>query len=206
MARYFEVHPQNPQPRSIMQVAEILGDGGIIAWPTDSAFALGCTMGNKEGLERMRRIRDLDERHHFTLVVSEFAALGEFVVMDNRSFRAVKAATPGPYTFILRATRELPRMMLHPKKKTVGVRIPDHVTALALLAELGEPLVSTSLIMPGEQEAMSEGYQIFERIGHEVDAVLDSGDVPHSPTTVIDLSGEEPVVEREGRGGLELFR
>ena len=133
MARYFDVHPANPQPRALTQVAQILGDGGLVAYPTDSAFALGCALGNAEGIERIRRIRHLDDKHHFTLVVDEFAHLGQYVEMDNWIFRAVKAATPGPYTFILKATREVPKVMLHPKKRTVGVRIPDHRTTLALL-------------------------------------------------------------------------
>ena len=149
MARYFDVHPDNPQPRALEQVVDILRSGGLVAYPTDSAFALGCTLGNREGLERIRGIRHLDRHHHFTLVCSEFAQLGTYVQMDNWMFRAVKAATPGPYTFVLPATREAPKVMLNDRKKTVGVRLPQHTTALALLSLLGEPLMSSTLILPG---------------------------------------------------------
>lgn len=182
------------------QVTRIIQDGGLVVYPTDSAFAFGCRLGNKEGLERIRRIRDLDDKHHFTLVVSEFAALGDYVDMDNQVFRAVKAATPGPYTFIVKATREVPRMMAHPKKRTVGVRIPDHVTALALLAELSEPLVSSTLLLPGHEEPLIDGWAISEELAHTVDAVLDSGDVGLEPTTVVDLSGDVPEILRVGAG------
>lgn len=205
MARYFDVHPENPQPRSVMQVAQIITDGALVVWPTDSAFALGCLLGNREGLDRIRTIRRLDSSHHFTLVVREFAQLGEFVKMSTPAFRAVRACTPGPYTFILNATRELPRAMLHPKKKTVGVRIPQHVTARALLKELGEPIVSSTLIMPGEEYPLSDGWAIKELLENRVDAVLDSGDVSDTPTTVVDLSGDEPVVLRQGAGDVSLF-
>lgn len=200
MARYFDVHPDNPQPRALSQVAQILTGGGLIAYPTDSGFALGCVLGNKEGLERIRSIRDLDRHHHFTLVCSEFAQLGQYVNMDNRIFRAVKAATPGPYTFILHATREAPKAMLHEKKRTVGVRVPEHTTALALLAELGEPLMSSTLILPGHDEPMTDGWAVKEELDHLVDAVLDSGDCGLGPTTVVDLTGEEPEIARLGAG------
>src|SRR5690606_4561380 len=144
MAKYFDVHPDNPQPRAIGQVVDLVRDGALLAYPTDSCYALGCQLGNREGLERIRRIRQLDDKHHFTLVCREFAQLGQFVHIDNAVFRSIKAATPGSYTFILPATKEVPRQMLHPKKKTVGVRIPDHVTTQTLLAELGEPLLSST--------------------------------------------------------------
>ncbi len=169
-----------------------------MAYPTDSGFALGVRFGNREGLERIRRLRQLDERHHFTLVVDEFAKLGAFVTMDNWIFRAVKAATPGQYTFILRATKEVPRAMAHPKKRTVGVRIPQNVTALALLATLGEPLMSSSLILPGQDEPLVDGWTIKDTLDHELDAVLDSGDAGTELTTVVDLSGEEPEILRVG--------
>lgn len=205
MARYFDVHPDNPQPRALAQVVDILRSGGLVAYPTDSAFALGCTLGNREGLERIRGIRHLDRHHHFTLVCSEFAQLGTYVQMDNWMFRAVKAATPGPYTFVLPATREAPKVMLNDRKKTVGVRLPQHTTALALLSLLGEPLMSSTLILPGEDEPLADGWTIADTLGHEVDAVLDSGDVGLRPTTVIDLSGEEPAVVRLGAGDPEPF-
>lgn len=205
MARYFDVHPANPQPRSLSQVVDILSDGGLIAYPTDSGFALGCRLGTREALDRIRTIRHLDDRHHFTLVCSEFAQLGAYVQMGNQAFRAIKAHTPGPYTFILTATREAPKAMLHPKKKTVGVRIPDHVTARALLDLLGEPLQSSSLILPGSEEPMTDGWTIAETLAHEVDAVLDSGDVGLLATTVVDLSGDEVEVLRVGAGDPEPF-
>ena len=200
MARYFDVHPTNPQPRSVSQVADLVRDGGLVAYPTDSGFALGCRMGNRDALDRIRSLRQLTDKHHFTLVCSEFAQLGEWVQMSNRDFRAIKAVTPGPYTFILAATREVPRAMLHPRKKTVGVRIPDHVTARALLAELGEPLQSSSLILPGEEDPLTDGWTIADNLGHLVDAVLDSGDVGLHPTTVVDLSGDEVQLVLIGAG------
>jgi len=205
MARYFDVHPANPQARSIAQVVRILQEGGLVVYPTDSGFALGCVLGNREGLERMRALRGLDRHHHFTLVCSTFAQLGQYVEMGNDVFRTVKAYTPGPYTFILRATREAPKAMLNDRKRTVGVRIPDHVTALALLEELGEPLMSTSLILPGHSDALRDGWTIAEEHAHQVDAVLDSGDVGLGPTTVVDLSGDEVVVERVGAGDASPF-
>jgi tRNA threonylcarbamoyl adenosine modification protein (Sua5/YciO/YrdC/YwlC family) len=205
MARYFEVHPDNPQPRALREVADILNNDGLVAYPTDSGFALGCKLGNRDGLDRIRRIRDLDDKHHFTLVCRDFAQLGQFVQMDNAVFRAVKAHTPGPYTFILPGTREVPRQMLQPKKKTVGVRIPVHRTALALLEVLGEPLMSSTLILPGEEEPIGEGWQINDGLGNQLDAVLDSGDVTTAPTTVINFSGDEVTVDRRGAGDPSSF-
>lgn len=205
MARYFDVHPDNPQPRAIGQVVDVVRRGGLVAYPTDSCFALGCQLGNREGLDRIRAIRRLDQDHHFTLVCSEFAQLGQFVQMDNDVFRLVKAATPGQYTFILPATREVPRQMLHPKKKTVGVRIPSHTTSLALLAALGEPLMSSTLLLPDQDQPMTEGWMITDELGGQLDAVLDSGDCGTEPTTVVDLSGDEVVVVRRGAGDPSRF-
>ena len=205
MAQYYDVHPDNPQPRTLNQMVRILEEGGLIAYPTDSCYALGCALGNGSGIERIRRIRQLGDRHHFTLVISEFAQLGAFVEMDNRVFRAVKAATPGPYTFILKATREVPKMMQHPKKRTVGVRIPDHRTTLALLDAVGSPLVSSTLLLPDHPEPLVEGWTIKELLDHEVDAVLDSGDCGLTPTTVVDLSTEEPEIVRVGAGDPSPF-
>ena len=205
MAKYFDVHPENPQPRAIRQVADIVRDDGLIAYPTDSCFALGCRMGNKDGLDRIREIRHLDDRHHFTLMCRDFAQLGQFVQINNASFRLVKASTPGPYTFILPATKEVPRRLLHPRKKTVGVRIPEHVVAQALLAELGEPLVSSTLLLPGQDEPMTMGWEIKEALDHVVDAVLDSGECGVEPTTVIDLSDGEPEIIRVGAGDVTRF-
>jgi tRNA threonylcarbamoyl adenosine modification protein (Sua5/YciO/YrdC/YwlC family) len=200
MARYFDVHPVDPQPRSISQAVQIIRDGGVVAYPTDSCFALGSALDNPEGKARMLRIRQLDERHHFTLVCRDFAQLAHLVHLDNRVFRAVKAATPGQYTFILPATKEVPRRLMHPKKKTVGVRIPDHPVVNALLAEHGEPMLSTTLLLPGEEDPMTQGWEIKERLDHEVDAVIDSGECGLEPTTVVDFSDGYPVVVRRGAG------
>ncbi len=205
MARYFDVHPDNPQPRALDQVARILEDSGVIAYATDSGFALGTLLGNHSGADRIREIRHLDERHHMTVVVSEFSQLGRYVQMDNWVFRAIKAATPGPYTFILPATREVPRAMQHPKKKTIGVRVPEHRAALALLDRVGEPLLSSTLILPGAEDPMTDGWQINEEIGNLIDAVFDSGDAGLTPTTVVDLTGDEPQILRQGGGDPELF-
>ncbi len=200
MARYFDVHPVDPQPRSVQQAVQIIRDGGVVAYPTDSCFALGCALGNADGKQRMLRIRQLDERHHFTLVCRDFAQMAHLVHLDNRVFRAVKAATPGQYTFILPATKEVPRRLLHPRKKTVGVRIPDHPVVHALLEELGEPLLSTTLLMPGDEEPMTQGWEIKERLDHQIDAVIDSGECGLEPTTVVDFSDGYPEVVRRGAG------
>lgn len=200
MARYFDVHPVNPQVRSIRAAAEIVRDGGLIAYPTDSMYALGAALGNKDGKERILRLRGLDERHDFTLVCADFAQLGQFVHISNRVFRAVRAATPGRYTFILPATKEVPRQFLHPKKKTVGVRIPEHTVVKSLLEELGEPILSSTLILPGHEEALTHGWEIKELLDHDLDAVIDAGDVTGEPTTVIQFDGDVPEVIRVGAG------
>ena len=205
MARYFDVHPENPQARSISQVVAILRDGGVIAYPTDSGFALGAAMGHVHALERIREIRHLDERHHFTLLCADFAQLGQYALPSNAMFRTVKACTPGPYTFILPASREVPRKLQNPSKRTVGIRIPKHTVAQALLAELGEPLVSSTLLLPDEHEPMTQGWEIKERLDHQVDAVIDSGECGVEPTTVIDLSGPEPEILRRGAGDPSRF-
>ena len=197
MARYFDVHPQDPQPRTIGQVVELLRSGGLIAYPTDSCYALGALLGNREALDRIRLIRQLDSKHHFTLVCKDFAQLGQFVNIDNNVFRSIKAATPGPYTFILPATKEVPRRMLHPKKKTVGVRIPDHKVVHAVLDELGEPLLSSTLLLPDQEDPLTQGWEIKERLEHQVDGVVDSGDCGPEPTTVVDFSdGYAEIVRR----------
>lgn len=200
MARYFDIHPDNPQPRAIGQVVSLLRAGGLIVCPTDSCFAFGCLLGNRDGLDRIREIRQLDHRHHFTLICHDFAQLGQFVHVDNKVFRLVKACTPGRYTFILPATKEVPRRLLRPKKATVGVRMPRHTVTQALLTELGEPLVSSTLLLPGTEEPMTQGWEIKERLDHLVDAVIDSGDCGVEPTTVVDLSGPEPEILRHGAG------
>jgi tRNA threonylcarbamoyl adenosine modification protein (Sua5/YciO/YrdC/YwlC family) len=206
MARYLDVHPDNPQARSIAQAADIVREGGLIAYPTDSCFALGCAMGNVHGLARIREIRHLDERHHFTLVCADFAQLGQYVQVSTAMFRTVKACTPGSYTFILPASREVPRKLQDPKTMTVGVRIPKHTVVQTLLTELGEPLVSSTLLLPDEAEPMTVGWDIKERLDHLVDAVVDSGDCGVEPTTVVDLSGEEPVILRVGAGDPTRFQ
>lgn len=205
MARYYDVHPDNPQPRTLRQVVGLVRDGGLIAYPTDSCFAFGCQLGDRHGLDRIRDIRRLDERHHFTLVCRDFAQLGQFVQISNAVFRLVKSCIPGSYTFILPATREVPRRMLHPRKRTVGVRVPDHAVAQALLAELDEPLVSSTLILPGEEEPLTQGWEIKERLDHVLDGVVDAGDCGKEPTTVVDLSGDEPAVLRHGAGDPSRF-
>jgi tRNA threonylcarbamoyl adenosine modification protein (Sua5/YciO/YrdC/YwlC family) len=205
MARYFDVHPVNPQPRSIAQVAALLRGDGLVAYPTDSCYALGSRLDNPEGAERIRRIRRLDDGHHFTLVCADFAQLGQLVQLDNAAFRAVKAATPGPYTFILPATREVPKRLAHPKKRTVGVRIPDHTVVRALLREVGEPLLSSTLLLPDADEPMTDGWQIKEELDHVVDAVIDAGDCGTEPTTVVDWSAGYPEVVRVGAGDPSRF-
>jgi tRNA threonylcarbamoyl adenosine modification protein (Sua5/YciO/YrdC/YwlC family) len=205
VARYFDVHPDNPQARSIRQVADLVRAGALIAYPTDSCYALGCQLGNRAGLDRIREIRRLDSRHHFTLVCRDFAQLGQLVHVSNSVFRLVKAATPGSYTFILPATREVPRRLLHPRKHTVGVRIPAHTVAQALLADLGEPLLSSTLVLPDADEPMTDGWQIKERLDHQIDAVLDGGECGKEPTTVVDLSQDEPEILRRGAGDPSRF-
>lgn len=205
MSRYFDVHPDDPQPRSIGQVVEILRNDGLVAYPTDSGYALGIQLGNRDGLERIRTIRQLDDKHHFTLVCADFAQLGPLVHLSNHHFRSVKAATPGPYTFILPATGEVPKRLMHPKKKTVGVRIPDFRLVQALLAELGEPLLSSTLIVPGSEEPMTEGWLVQDELGQLLDAVIDVGECGSSPTTVVDLSEDVPEVLRYGAGDAARF-
>ncbi|GAB2673759.1 L-threonylcarbamoyladenylate synthase [Thalassiella azotivora] len=205
MARFVEVHPVDPQPRSIAQLVAMLRDGGLIAYPTDSCYALGARMSTPDGAERIRRIRRLDDKHHFTLVCSDFTQLGSLVDVDNAAYRAMRACTPGPYTFILPATREVPRRLSHPRKRTVGVRIPDHPVARALVAELGEPLLSSTLLLPDHEDPMTDGWAIKEELDHVVDAVVDAGDCGLVPTTVVDWSQGYPEVVREGAGDVSRF-
>lgn len=205
MARYVDVHPRDPQPRAISQLAALLDDDGLIAYPTDSGYALGCRFGSTTGPERIRAIRRLDDRHHFTLVCSEFAQLGQVVLLDNRAFRAIKAATPGPYTFILPATKEVPRRLAHPKKRTVGVRIPQSRFVRALLAEVGQPIVSSTLLLPGEERPLTEGWVVQSELDRFVDAIVDTGEAGQEPTTVIDWSDGDPEVVRVGAGDPSPF-
>lgn len=205
MARFIDVHPENPQPRLISQIVEAIHDDKLIAYPTDSGYALGGHIGSKSIRDRILAIRHLDERHHFTLVCRDFSQLGSMVNVPNSAFRAIKAVTPGPYTFILTAMPDVPRRLLHPKKKTVGVRIPDNVFVQALLTELGEPLLSSTLILPGESEPMTTGWEVKEALDHVVDIVVEAGEVIAEPTTVIDWSEDEPVVVRVGSGDASRF-
>ena len=205
MARFIDVHPVNPQPRAVTQIVALIRDGGLIAYPTDSCYALGCQLGNREGLDRIRAIRKLEDGHHFTLVCRDFAQLGQFVQVSNAVFRLVKASTPGSYTFILPATKEVPKRLLHPKKKTVGVRIPDHAVTQAILAELGEPLLSTTLTLPGEEEPLTQAWEIQDRLDHQLDAIVDAGECGTEPTTVIDLAGDGPEILRRGAGDPSRF-
>src|SRR5215213_6943391 len=196
MARFLDIHPENPQPRLLEQVVAALRDDALIAYPTDSGYALGCRVGNREGRDRILRIRGLDEKHHFTLVCKDFAQLGQLVHVDNAAFRAIKAATPGPYTFILPATPEVPRRLLHPRKRTVGVRIPDHRVVHAILEAFGEPLLTSTLLLPGEEEPRTSGWEIKEELDHQVDVVIEAGETPGEPTTVVDWSQGQPEVLR----------
>ena len=205
MATYLDVHPVDPQPRAIRTAVDRLRDGALIAYPTDSGYALGAMLGNQAAKDRIMTIRHLDDKHHFTLVCRDFAQLGQFVIIDNAVFRAIKAATPGPYTFILPATKEVPRRLMHPKKKTVGVRIPEHPVVRELLAELGEPLLSSTRILPGESEPMSEGWLVKDELDHQVDLVIDSGECGTEPTTVVDFSDGQAEVVRIGAGDAGRF-
>jgi tRNA threonylcarbamoyl adenosine modification protein (Sua5/YciO/YrdC/YwlC family) len=205
VARYVDVHPDNPQPRLVEQVAAAVRDDALIAYPTDSGYALGTRLGNREGRDRILAIRGLDDKHHFTLMCSDFAQLGQLVQINNAVFRAVRSATPGPYTFILPASVEVPRRLLHPKKRTVGVRIPDHTLCQALLAALGEPLVTSSLILPGEEEPRALGWEIKEELDPVVDVVVEAGETIAEPTTVVDWSEGYPEVVRRGAGDSSRF-
>ena len=206
MARYLDIHPENPQQRLLQQVVDaVRDDDALIAYPTDSGYALGCRIGNRDGRDRILRIRGLDDRHHFTLVCKDFSQLGQLVQVDNTAFRAIRASTPGPFTFILPATQEVPRRLMHPKKKTVGVRIPDHVFVQALLETLGEPLLTSTLILPGETEPRSMGWEIKEELDHTVDVVVEAGETLAEPTTVVDWSEGYPEVVRVGAGDPARF-
>jgi tRNA threonylcarbamoyl adenosine modification protein (Sua5/YciO/YrdC/YwlC family) len=205
MSQFFQVHPVNPQTRLIDQAVTILRQGGVIAYPTDSAYALGCQLEDKGALERIRRIRKLDDDHNFTLVCRDLSELGTYARVDNHIFRLIRTHTPGPYTFILKATGEVPRRLLHPKRKTIGLRVPDNRIALALLEKLGEPMMSVSLILPGEKLPLTDPYDVRETLQHELNLVIDGGYCGMEPTSVIDLSEEAPVIVRRGLGDVTAF-
>lgn len=205
MAQYFNLHPQNPQPRLLQQAAAVLRDGGVVAIPTDSCYALACVTGDKRAMERLRAIRGLDDRHHFTLMCADLASIGHYARVDNSTYRLLKAAFPGGYTVILEGTKDLPRRLLHPKRRTIGVRIPDHPVALALLDLMGEPLLGTTLMLPGDDAPLTDGWEIRERLPHDLDLILDGGHCGGLPTTVVDLTDGTPLVTREGRGSLAIF-
>ncbi|MCL1826134.1 MAG: L-threonylcarbamoyladenylate synthase [Betaproteobacteria bacterium] len=205
MAQFFSLFPESPQPRLIRQATNIIHEGGLIAFPTDSAYALGGHMGDAALLDRIRRLRGVDARHHFTLLCRDLSEIGTFARVDNVQYRMLKASTPGPYTFILEATRELPRRVLHPKRKTIGIRVPEHPVVGALLEALGEPLLSSTLLLPGEEEPLTDAWEIRERLEKEVDLVIEAGACHPEATTVIDLSSGAPVLVRAGCGSLEPF-
>ncbi|HLA32741.1 MAG TPA: L-threonylcarbamoyladenylate synthase [Pseudomonas sp.] len=200
MSQFFQIHPENPQLRLIKQAVEIIRAGGVVIYPTDSSYAVGCQIGDKNALERIRRLRQLDDKHNFTLVCRDLSQLSLFAKVDTAAFRLLKNHTPGPYTFILNATREVPRMLLHPKRRTIGLRVPGHPIAMALLAELGEPLMSVSLIMPGEAVPMSDPYEMRQLLEHQVDLIIDGGFGGLEASTVVNLTEDEPEVVRVGCG------
>lgn len=205
MARVVHIHPESPQPRLLVQAAEFIRNGAIVALPTDSCYALGCHLGDKEALDRIRLIRQMDDRHHLTLMVRDLSEIAHFARVDNAQYRLLKAATPGSYTFILEGTKELPRRVLHPKRKTIGLRVPDHPVALALLEELNEPLLTTTLQLPGDEFPLTEGWEIQDRLDAQLELILDGGPCGIEPTTIIDLTGSAPELVRAGRGSLDLF-
>lgn len=205
MARVVNIHPDSPQPRLLVQAAQFIRDGALVALPTDSCYALGCHLGDKDALDRIRMIRQMDERHHLTLMVRDLSEIATYARVDNAQYRLLKAATPGSYTFILEGSKELPRRVMHPKRKTIGLRIPDHPVALALLEELGEPLLTTTLQLPGDEFALTEGWEIQDRLEDQLELILDGGPCGTEPTTVVDLTGSAPELVRAGRGSLAPF-
>lgn len=205
MAQFFQIHPENPQHRLIGQAADIIRKGGVVVYPTDSAYALGCHIGDKDALERIRTLRKLDKNHNFTLMCRDLSELATYARVDNQAFRLIKNHTPGAYTFILEATADVPRRLLHPKRKTIGLRVPDNLIALALLEELGEPLMTSSLLLPGEELPMTDPYDIRDTLEHFVDLVIDGGYCGLEPTTVIDLTGDIPELVRQGKGDFSPF-
>jgi tRNA threonylcarbamoyl adenosine modification protein (Sua5/YciO/YrdC/YwlC family) len=205
VSQFFQIHPDNPQARLVRQATDIIRDGGVVVYPTDSAYALGCHIGDKQALDRIRRIRKLDDRHNFTLVCRDLSEIAAYARVDNGAYRLLRAATPGPYTFILRATSEVPKRLMHPKRKTVGLRVPDNAIAAAILEDLGEPLMSVTLIMPGDEYPLIDPYDIRQVLEHHVDLVIDGGYCGMEPTTVVDMADDTPLVTRVGKGDPEPF-
>ena len=205
MARIVNIHPESPQHRLLAQAAEFIRDGGVVALPTDSCYALGCHLGDKNAMDRIRMIRQIDERHHLTLMVRDLSEIAHFARVDNAQYRLLKATTPGSYTFILEGTKELPRRVMHPKRKTIGLRVPDHPVALAMLQEMNEPLLTTTLQLPGDEAPLTEGWEIQDRLDDQIELILDAGHCGTEPTTVIDLTGRAPELIRAGRGSLAPF-
>jgi tRNA threonylcarbamoyl adenosine modification protein (Sua5/YciO/YrdC/YwlC family) len=205
MAQYLSIHPEDPQPRLLNTAADMLRKGGLLAFPTDSCYALGCHLGDKDAVERIRAIRGVDDRHHLTLMCRDLSEIAQFARVDNAQYRLLKATTPGSYTFILEGTKELPRRVLHPKRKTIGLRVPAHPVALALLEQLGEPLLTSTLMLPGDEFPLTEGWEIQDRLDDHLELILDGGHCGTEPTTVVDLTGSLPVLVRTGRGPLAPF-
>lgn len=204
-SRYLEIHPTDPQPRLIRQAVEIIRAGGVVVYPTDSSYALGCHIGDKAAMERISRIRQTDKHHHFTLVCSDLSEIAKYARVNNTQYRTLKAFTPGPYTFILQATKETPKRLQNEKRRTIGIRVPDHPVPMAILDELGEPLMSSTLLMPGEDAPLTDAREIQERLYHFVDAVIDGGNGGMEPSSVVDLAGPAPVIVRRGKGDVSAF-
>ncbi len=205
MAQFFQIHPDNPQPRLIRQAVDILQNGGVIVYPTDSSYAIGCHIGDKAALDRIRQIRRLDDKHNFTLVCRDLSEISNYTKLDNQQYRLIKGLTPGPYTFILKATKQVPKRLMHPKRKTIGIRIPDNRIALALLEDLNEPILSSTLILPGDDMPMMDPYEMKHSLEHQVDLIIDGGYCGYDPTTVIVMEDDEPWVARHGKGDASLF-
>ena len=206
MSQFYQIHPENPQARLIRNAVDIIHNGGVVAYPTDSGYALGCHIGDKTALDRIRRIRKLDDKHNFTLVCRDLSEIATYAKVNNTAYRLLRHTTPGAYTFILQATSEVPRRLMHPKRKTVGLRVPDNAIAAALLADLGEPLMSVTLIMPGDEFPLTDPYDIRETLEHEVDLVIDGGYCGMEPTTVVDLADDRSVILRAGKGDVTPFQ
>ena len=205
MARLIEVHPDNPQPRRVAEIVETIREGGLIAYPTDSSYAFGCHIGDKRAMDRIRRIRRTDKNHNFTLVCSDLSEISTYARVDNWAYRMLKAMTPGPYTFILPATREVPKRLQHPKRRTIGLRVPDHALVRAVLDALGEPIMSSTLSLPGDDLPLTDPHEIEDRIGHEIDLIIDAGATGIEPTSVLDLSEGTVQVLRVGRGDVSAL-